>query len=188
MSDFGRSFIDFFGNSAIEALTLEANRRLDQHARDTAVGEVFYGLHKDNASGDKQLTGSDWVSPAQGEFGDVDQICLISSTDIPEKLENHLVWFYSKVDPDVVLRNTYDSDRGDFVGVRFKLVRGGKIFTFHKHRSINSNVVFESELDEADDEEITWDELWEIQRDLERRAFAELMEQFPFAQKYAGIR
>jgi hypothetical protein len=188
MADFGRSFIDILGNSSVTALTHEVNKRLDSSEPSTAIGEVFYGLPNSAAAFDYRVTGSDWVSPAQGEFGDVNQICLTSSTDIPEKLENHLVWFYSKVDPDVVLRNTYDSDRGDFVGVRFKLVRGGKIFTFHKHRSINGNVVFESERDEADDEEITWDELWEIQRDLEWQAFAELVEQFPFAKKYAGVR
>lgn len=188
MPDFGRSFIDLFGNSAIEALTIEANKRLDQHDPATAIGEVFYGLRKDVAIVGKQVTGTDWVRTAQGEFGDVDQICLVSSTTIPEKLENHLVWFYSKIDPDVVLRNKYDSDSGEFIGVRFKVVRGGKIFTFHQHRWIDSNVVFESDLDDADDEQITWDEFWEIQLDLEQQAFAELVEQFPFANKYAGIR
>ncbi len=188
MSDFGRNFIDLFGNRAVEALTKEANKRLDAHDPATAIGEVFYGLPKDAAIVGKQVTGSDWVQTAQGEFGDVDQICLVSSTDIPEKLENHLVWFYSKIDPDVVLRNKYDSDNGDFVGVRFKVVRGGKIFTIHKRRWIDSSVVFEDDLDDDDDDQITWDEFWDIQHELEQQAMTELVAEFPFASKYEGLR
>ena len=184
MSDFGRSFIDLFGNSAVEALTKEANKRLDAHDPATAIGEVFYGLPKDVAIVGKQVTGSDWVQTAQGEFGDDQQICLVSSTDIPEKLENHLVWFYSKIDPDVVLRNKYDSEEGNFVGVRFKLVRGGKIFTFHQRKSIVATVTFEIDPGEDDDDQITWDEFWEIQRELEQQAMAELVAEFPFASKY----
>lgn len=185
MPDFGRNFIDFFGNSAIDALTKESNKRLDEHDPTTAIGKIFFGLAKDAANVSK-LTGTDWVRPAQGEFGDKDQICLISSTTIPEKLENHLVWFYSKIDPDVVLRNKYDSDRGDFVGVRFKVVRDGKIFTFQKHRSIDANVTSEIIPDDDDDvdDKITWDEFWEIQNELAQEAMFELMAQFPFARKY----
>jgi hypothetical protein len=188
MPDFGRSFIDLFGNSAVEALTKEANKRLNAHDPARAVGEVFYGLPKDAAIVGQQVTGSGWVQTAQGEFGDDHQICLVSATDIPEKLENHLVWFYSKIDPDVVLRNKYDSEEGNFVGVRFKVVHGGKIFTFHQRRWVDSSVVFESDLVEDDDDQITWDEFWDIQRELEQQALSELVAQFPFASKYDGIR
>ena len=56
---------------------------------------------------------------------------------------NPLVWFYSKIDPSVVLRNKYDSEDGDFVGVRFKIVRNGKIFTYHQRKVIDEVVVYE---------------------------------------------
>lgn len=182
MPDYGRSFIDFFGNSDVDALTKEVNKRLDAHDPATAIGQVLYGLPIESADLTTKVTGSEWVRPAQGEFGDDDQICLVSSTDIPEKLENHLVWFYSKIDPDVVLRNKYDSDRGEFLGIRFKIVRNGKIFTFERHRWINSSVVFE--LDPDEDDQITWEDFWDIQRGLTKEALADLIEQFPFVLKY----
>jgi hypothetical protein len=184
MSDYGRSFIDLFGNRGIGALTKEVNKRLNAHDPVTAIGQVLYGLPIETAKLTTQVTGSDWVRPAQGEFGDDDQICLVSSTEIPEKLENHLVWFYSKIDPDVVLRNKYDSDRGDFLGIRFKIVRNGKIFTFERHRWIDSSVVFELDSEEEEEDQITWEEFWDIQHELLKEALSELIEQFPFAAKY----
>lgn len=72
----------------------------------------------------------------------------------------------------------------DFVGVRFKLVRGGKIFTFHQRKSISATVTFEIDPDEDDDDQITWDEFWDIQRELEQKALSELVAEFPFANKY----
>lgn len=184
MADYGRSFINLFGNSGIDALTKEVNKRLDAHDPATAIGQVLYGFPIETAELTTKVTGSDWVRPAQGEFGDDDQICLVSSTDIPEKLENHLVWFYSKIDPDVVLRNKYDSDRGEFLGIRFKIVRNGKIFTFERHRWIDSSVVFELDSEEEEEDQITWEEFWGIQHELSKEALSELIEQFPFAAKY----
>lgn len=181
MSDFGRSFIDMLGNDSVVQLTREVNLRLNHKDPSTAIGEVFYGLPKNSAVVDHRVTGSDWVKPANGEFGDIDQICLISSTEIPEKLENHLVWFYSKVDPQVVLCNKYDSDHGDFVGVRFKVVENGKIFTFQQYREIDSGVT--NEVD-PEDGQITWDEFWDIQRELFGLATRDLANQFSFARKY----
>lgn len=182
MPDYGRSFIDLYGNANLNALTKEVNKRLVTHDPITAIGQVLYGLPIDTAKLSAQVTGSDWVRPAQNEFGDDDQICLVSSTDIPEKLENHLVWFYSKIDPDVVLRNKYDSDRGEFLGVRFKIVRNGKIITFQRHRRIDSSVVFELDPDEED--QITWEEFWDIQHKLSTEALSELVDRFPIALNY----
>jgi hypothetical protein len=186
MPDHGRCFINLYGNSDVDALTKEVNKRLDAHDPATAIGQVLYGLPIESAKLTKQVTGSDWVRPAQGEFGDVDQICLVNSTDIPEKLENHLVWFYSKIDPNVVLRNKYDSDRGEFLGVRFKIVRNGKILTFQRHKWIDKSVVFELDPDEED--EITWVEFWDIQYELSEEALSELVEKFPFVANYLMIR
>lgn len=182
MSDYGRNFINLFGNSGVEALTKEVNKRLDAHDPETAIGQVLYGLPKETSKLTNKVTGSDWVAPARGEFGDDEQICLVSSIDIPEKLENHLVWFYSKIDTDVVLRNKYDSDHGEFLGIRFKIVRNGKIFTFERHRCIDSSVVFEPDQDEED--QITWEDFWNIQAELSEEALSELVEQFPFVAKY----
>lgn len=186
MADFGRNFIDMFGNQAVKDLTTEVNRRLSLCDPETAVGEVFYGLSQENAKEIEKLTGSRWVDHAStSDFGDADQLLFTSDT-IPEKLENHLVWFYSKIDPDVVLRNMYDSENGNFVGVRFKIVRGSGIFTFHRHKSIWKTVV--SEIDEEDDnDQITWEDLWNIQHDLVKAARAELVAQYPFVEKHVGI-
>ena len=186
MSDYGRNFIDLFGNQAVKDLTAEVNRRLQKCDPDTAVGEVLYGLDKEDASIGFNKTGSSWVRTTN-EFGDSDQLCFESSTDIPEKLENHIVWFYSKVDPEVVLRNTYDTEEGDFVGVRFKVVHEGKIFTFQRQLAIYGTPV--SEIDEdSDDEQITWEEVWDLQHQIGKEAMNDLSTQFPFAKQFAHIR
>jgi hypothetical protein len=187
MADFGRNFIDMYGNQAVKDLTAEVNRRLNLCDPRTAVGEVFYGLSHEHARDIERLTGSSWVSHASsGEFGDDEQILLKSDTDIPEKLENHLVWFYSKIDPDIVLRNKYDSEDGNFVGIRYKLVRNGKIFTFDRHKSIRETVVFEVD-ENDDDDQITWEDLWEIQAELIKLAKSELIAEYPFTTKYVGL-
>jgi hypothetical protein len=188
MADFGRNFIDMYGNQAVKDLTAEVNRRLSLCDPRTAVGEVFYGLPHEQAKDIERLTGSRWVDHASSnEFGGNEQILFKSDITIPEKLENHLVWFYSKIDPDVVLRNMYDSEDGNFVGVRFKIVRGSGIFTFHRHKSIWKTVV--SEIDEEDDnDQITWEELWDIQHDLVKAARAELVAQYPFVDKFVDHR
>lgn len=188
MADFGRNFIDMFGNQAVKDLTAEVNRRLKLCDAETAVGEVLYGLTHDKAKDIERLTGSRWVDHASSnEFGGSEQILFKSDPTIPEKLENHLVWFYSKIDPDVVLRNTYDSEEGNFVGARFKIVRGSSIFTFHRHKSNWKSVV--SEIDEEDEnEQITWEDLWDIQHDLVKAARAELVAQYSFTDKYVDLR
>jgi hypothetical protein len=186
MADFGRNFIDLFGNQAAKDLTAEVNRRLKKCDPDTAVGEVLYGLDTENADVGYDKTGSSWVRPTN-DFGDSDQLCFESSTDIPEKLENHLVWFYSKVDPDVVLRNKYDTEECDFIGVRYKVVRNGKIFTFERRLAIYGTPV--SEIDEdSDDEQITWEEVWDLQHEIGKEAMNDLSAEYPFAKKYAHIR
>jgi hypothetical protein len=184
MADFGRNFIDMYGNQAVKNLTAEVNSRLHLCDPRTAVGEVLYGLSHEHARDIERLTGSSWVSHASsGEFGDDEQILLKSDTNIPEKLENHLVWFYSKIDPDVVLRNKYDTDRGDFYGARFKIVRNGKIFTFHKRKVIQGSVVFDSDEDRNEDD-ITWEEFCDGHYDLAQVVRAELVAEYPFTAKY----
>lgn len=184
MADFGRSFIEMYGNQAVKDLTTEVNRRLYDSAIDesNAVGEVLFGFPCDEAEVGIYESGSDWVCRADhSEFGDFDQLCFKSSVDIPEKLENHIVWFYSKVDPDTVLCNQYDSEEGHFVGVRLKIVRNGKIFTFH-HRKENYAII--SDDLENNPDHISWSDLWKIQDDLYREARAELIEKFPTAESY----
>lgn len=184
MADFGRNFIDMYGNQAVKDLTAEVNRRLQLCDPQTAIGEVFYGLPHEHARDIERLTGSRWVSHASSnEFGDSDQILLKSDTDIPEKLENHLVWFYSKIDPDVVLRNKYDTEHGDFYGVRFKIVRNGGIFTFHKRKVIQGSVVFEDDEDKGDGD-ITWEEFCDGHYDLAQAVRADLVAEYPFTATY----
>lgn len=188
MADFGRNFIDLFGNQAVQDLTAEVNRRLKACDPDTAVGEVLYGIAFENSKVCREKTSSEWVEPADsGEFGGDDQLCFKSDTEIPEKLENHLVWFYSKIDPDVVLCNNYDNEYGHFVGVRYKIVRNGRIFTFARHLSIGETVVYEVDPD-SDEDQITWEEVWDLQNDIGQAARSELVAQYPFTQKYIHIR
>lgn len=187
MADFGRNFIDMFGNQAVKDLTAEVNRRLNAHSDPRrSVGEVLYGLSPDKSAVGFEEVGSAWIRHSN-DFGDTSQLCFTSGTEIPEKLENHLVWFYSKVDPNVVLRNKYDTEDGDFVGVRFKIVRGSKIFTIHKRKVIDGFVVYEKNED-TDDNEITWEDFWDIQYDLVKEARAEFVAQFPFTDKYVDLR
>lgn len=186
MPDFGRNFIDLFGNQAVQDLTAEVQRRLDACDPNTAVGQVFYGLAKEHADVGRDKTGSTWIRHSH-DFGDSDQLCFESGTDIPEKLENHLVWFYSKIDPDVVLRNKYDTEECDFVGVRYKVVRNGKIFTFQRQLAIYGPPV--SEIDEdSDEEQITWEEVWDLQHEIGKEAMNDLSAEYPFAKQYAHIR
>ena len=184
MPDFGRNFIDMYGNQAVKNLTTEVNRRLHLCDPQTSVGEVFYGLTPDKAIDIEQLTGSRWVNHANmNEFGGDEQILLKSATEIPEKLENHLVWFYSKVDPDVVLCNKYDTDRGEFYGVRYKIVRNKKIFTFHKRKFIQGSVFFNR--DEAvDDSDITWEEFLDGHFDLQMEVRTLFITEYPFVHTY----
>lgn len=182
MADFGRNFIELFGNQAVKDLTAEVNRRLDACDPDTAVGEVFYGKAFENHKACVDKTGSYWIKPT-AEFGDSDRLCFKSDTDIPEKLENHLVWFYSKIDPDVVLCNKYDSEYGHFIGVRYKIVREGKIFTFQRHLSIAGTVVSVIDPD-SDDEQITWEDVWDLQYDIGMAAKQDLVTEYPFVKKY----
>ena len=178
MYDFGRSFISIYGNAETAGITAEANRKLELFEPSDGVPCVFWGMAPSSNHDYFRLTGSDYVYYAFGEWGDADQLCFKSSTTIPEKLENHLVWFYSKVDPNVLLVNEYDSEQGSFVGVRYKVVEKGKIHTYGKHRVVNEDVVFKIDEDSAFDQ-ITWEQFWEIQQDLSREAVNELVTDFP---------
>ena len=185
MSDYGRNFINMFGNQDVSLLTEEVNARLNAASPSNAIPQVFYGLNSESECDILKLTGSNWIFPApSNEFGGVDQLCFKSSCRIPEKLENHLVWFYSKIDPHVVLRNRYDSEYGDFVGVRYKVVFKGKIFTAHRHEEILSQVVFDG--DELEEGQITWEDLWDIQDRLNLEASKELSSQFPYVAQYTN--
>ena len=75
MPDFGRNFINIYGNQAVKNLTAEVNRRLDLCNPETAVGEVFYGLPQEHAQNIEHLTGS--VARVRG-FGDFWQHMLVA--------------------------------------------------------------------------------------------------------------
>lgn len=184
MADFGRNFIDMYGNQAVKNLTTEVNRRLSLCDPNTAVGEVFYGLPKEQGDDIEQLTGSRWVHHSNSnEFGDEEQILFKSDTIIPEKLENHLVWFYSKIDPDVILCNKYDTDHGEFYGVRFKIVRNKKIYTFQKVKFMKGYVV--SKDDGAKDvDDITWEEFLDGHFEMWKKVRTELLTEHPSLIKY----
>lgn len=178
MVDFVRNFIEVFGDEVFSSLTQEANRRMEKYSVSDAIPCVFYGSPPGESYDFSKLTGTDIVTNAYGEWGDENQICVKSYPLPPEKLENHLIWFYSKVNPAAVLINKYDSEQGSFIGVRFKIVRNGKIRTFSAHKDIDERVAFDSELDGGDDQ-ITWQQLWQAQDKLAGEAVHDLLLDFP---------
>jgi hypothetical protein len=186
MYDFGRSFISLYGNKGVEEITAEANRRLEQYSAIDGVPCVFWGESPGASHDHLKLTGSEYVHYAFGEWGEEEQLCFKSSTTIPEKLENHLVWFYSKIDPNVLLVNEYDSELGSFVGVRYKLVEGGKIITFANHQDVISEVVYDIN-EESPHDQITWDDFWDIQSDLKVAAVQNLMQRYPRIAVYSKV-
>lgn len=187
MVDFVRNFIEVFGSDMFSALTQEANRRMLKYSVSDAIPCVFYGHLPGKSYDFPKLTGTDIVSNAYGEWGDENQICVKSYPSAPEKLENHLIWFYSKVNPAAVLINKYDSEYGSFIGVRCKIVRNGKIRTFGAHRDIDDNVVLDSQLDGSDGQ-ITWQQLWEAQEKLAGEAVHNLLLDFPELAKLEEIK
>jgi hypothetical protein len=114
MADFIRSFIEIFGNDGFNSITREANQRMKKYSKDDAIPCVFYGVNSSETYDYLKLTGSDFAFNAAGEWGDEDQLCVKSYPSAPEKFENHLIWFYSKVDPSAVLINKYDSEYPKF--------------------------------------------------------------------------
>jgi hypothetical protein len=178
MVDFVRNFIEIFGADTLLPVTEEANRRMERYSPSDAIPCVFYGNLPGQSFDFQKMTGTDLVTNAYGEWGDETQICVKSYPSAPEKFENHLIWFYSKVNPAAVLINKYDSEYGSFIGVRFKLVQNGKIRTFAAHRDIDDDVVLDSELDGSDDQ-ITWQQLWEAQEKLAGEAVHNLLLDFP---------
>jgi hypothetical protein len=184
MSDYCRNFIDMFGNSAVKSLTDEVNRRLRANNSQSAVYEVLYGKSLTDQDEIEQLTGSSWISTARtSEFGDETQL-LFTSESPADKFENHLVWFYSKIDSDVVLCNKYDSENGEYIGIRLKLVRNSRIITFQRYESISATVIYADDIDEDDhSDQITWEDLWDRQRALIKEAKKEMITAYPYTEK-----
>jgi hypothetical protein len=187
MVDFVRNFIEVFGNEVFPSLTREANRRMEKYSVSDAIPCVFYGSPPRESYDFLKLTGTDFVTNAYNEWGDENQICVKSYPSAPEKFENHLIWFYSKVNPAAVLINKYDSEYGSFIGVRFKIVRNGKIRTFSARKDIDERVVFDNQIDGSDDQ-ITWQQLWEAQDRLAGEAVHDLLLEFPELAKLAEIK
>ncbi len=192
MSDVVRNFISVYGNDAVKATHREVIRRLKEHRGDdtfTHIGEVLYGLSPENANlGRKQVTAY-WVRLAV-DYGEDDILGIDSGGNTPDQLLNHIVWFYSKVDSDCILVNEYDHENTAYVGGSFRLVRKSKIFTYEEFQHTPYNISEDPEpIDEDEDNEesikqISWDEFWDIQKEMVRKAKALMLSEYPEVAKY----
>jgi hypothetical protein len=180
MANYVENHISFYGNKEVHALTAEVNRRLKETPD---IPTVLYGTtFSDDAEALKKM-GAIYVDEANGEFGDETEICLKSDNNAPEQLENHMIWFYSKVDPTVVLCNYYAHCNGDFIGVRYKFVSKSKIKTIEEYRSTPETVVFESDFEELEvedkDDHISWQALSDRHFDLNELVRERLITSYP---------
>lgn len=184
MKKYVRNFISVYGNDAVKATHLEVIRRLRNHSElnpDTAIGEVLYGLQRESAELKKDKITAEWVVFAT-DYGDEDHLPLDSGGTTPDQLLNHIVWFYSKVDPKCVLHNSYDHTNNDFVGAIYKHVDRGGIRTFEEFILNNSICCSEDEIDGIEDNgfgKITWEQFWDLQREADSKAREFLLADFP---------
>jgi hypothetical protein len=132
-----RNCISVFGSSAAHAVHAEAFKRLSTERSSNPrshVGKVFYGLAGNGAVLSTEKLGSLWVEFSRSESSST-ELAFFSSNSPPERFENHLVWFYSKVDPDVVLCNEISTGSNNTHSIRLKYVEKGKICTIEKDAS-----------------------------------------------------
>lgn len=126
-----RNCISVYGSAAVDAVHAEAFNRLSKQGRGnprSLIGEVFYGLKGESALLSTEKLGSPWIEFFQADSTPT-ALIFRSSDSSPEKFENHLAWFYSKVDPDVVLCNEFSTEDGRTLGTHLKYVEKGKICT-----------------------------------------------------------
>lgn len=176
--DFGRNFIDIVGNEEVRRIVALGNLLLRDYGFDRlhAVSDLFFGISPNCEYCCRDLTGTDFIEYAYGEWGDDDQWCFKSSTRIPDRFEDHIVTTLAKVDSNVYLRNLYDSELGTFIGVRYKGVKNNRLVQVLKHQPIYEQVVFDGY--KKFDDQITWAELWDRQSKLDldaRREFEAIM-------------
>jgi hypothetical protein len=135
-------------------------------------------------------TGAYFVEPSQnfGWWGE--EVTFISGQNIPTKLVTHIVWFLSKVDPNVVVCNRYDHEEGSFVGVEYQIVRNNKIRFFDDVSEIHLKVLCDDEIEPFLDEHgsesdaITWEQVWEMQLVNGKNALNSLLSDFPECRSY----
>lgn len=189
MSDVVRNFISVYGNDAVKATHSEVIRRLNEHKGDDPyahIGEVLYGLRPETAKLGRDQVSANWVRLAH-DYGDDDVLGIDSGGYTPDQLLNHIVWFYSKVDPDCVLVNEYDHENTDFVGGAFRLVRKSKIRTFEKFRHTTYIVSQQPESSNQKDdsiEHISWEQFWDIKQELVQEAKEVMLSEFPELRRY----
>jgi hypothetical protein len=188
MANYVENRISFYGNKAVDALTAEVNKRLKAH---DDIATVLYGTSFVDDEEALKRMGSDYIIEAKNEFGDSSEICLQSSNNAPEQLENHLIWFYSKMDPAVVLCNYYAHFRGGFFGVRYKFVSRSRIKTLEEYREVSKIVVSESEIENLEEEEkndyMSWEEHCTLHMDLNELVKERLITSYPDKARNFGL-
>ena len=175
--------ISVIGNDAVKKTHLEVIRRLRYQSdlrSDTAIGEVLYGLAPENANlGSDKIT-ADWVRYSRA-YGDIDDLTIDSGETTPDQLLNHIVWFYSKIDPYCILHHLYEHAENNFVGGSYRLVRKHKIRIFDKFRHNYKLVCSEDELTDKnfeEDEKITWEEFFDLRTEADLEARLLMLDEF----------
>lgn len=184
-----RNFISVFGNDAVQATHREVIRRLRDHSElnlDTAIGEVLYGLAPDVARLSSDKITANWAQYST-DYGDDDILGIDSGGNTPDQLLIHIVWFYSKIDPNCVLHNMYHHTNTNCVGSSYRFVKKHGVRIFDEFK-LNDFIIYDEEdIEEVSDEEsekITWEQFWDIQTELDLKARTMMLTEYPELKHY----
>jgi len=123
MSEAVTSTFTFYGNEKIRDLEKEIIRRFKDdydkgHAKDddkyTAVTRILYGMSREDQFNSWELLGAYgcWY------FGSTNKFELESKNVPPEKLQDHIAEYCSKLDPNVVIQMDYQGVTPQIIGTR----------------------------------------------------------------------
>jgi hypothetical protein len=144
MSEAVTSTFTFYGNEKIRDLEKEIIRRFKDdydkgHAKDddkyTAVTRILYGMSKEDQFNSWELLGAYgcWY------FGSTNKFELESKNVPPEKLQDHIAEYCSKLDPNVAIQMDYRGYTPQIIGTR--------IVSFDKKKGILAQKEEETNMD-----------------------------------------
>lgn len=193
MANFVTNRIRLIGNGAIKQLTQEINRRFTEDIKnnnyetDTAsVGRILFGYEGDKAYLSDEMSAK-WVHP-DGPFDDWEPLRLISGWRPVTEIQDHILWYASKLDPKVIVYMEYEDEMPNFVGARYVLLDDSEIQSFESELDTsNIGVVSEDEVDDYIEKNkdtkkfekiISWEELWDLLYQQQINAFKEMKSEY----------
>lgn len=196
-----RNQIRFIGNKHVSDCMIEINRRLqlDNNPNDPnglgKIGRVLYGLEGDASFLSYDQVGGKWI---YYDFDDDDTLVVFTGWDPARKFQDYLLSKISTLDPNVIIAMEYDDEGPGFVGVRYVTMKDSQVFSYEREIDTSELKIvdmFEVEdtkselMSEGDESEvISWDDLWEKQKDLLAYAYKELKNNFPHAYPDPSLR